>query len=95
MRPATRVRVAPLLVDKLTVRRGHDVTIAAAGLVSKQVAVTITGPGYAAEAPLKTRRGTAAARLRVPLRRGRYQLGIVDLAAPRSGRLRAAQITVR
>jgi hypothetical protein len=95
VRPATRVRVGPLLVDKLTVRRGHDVTIAAAGLASKQVAVTIPGPGYAAEAPLKTRRGTAAARLRVPLRRGRYQLGIVDLAAPRSGRLRAAQITVR
>ena len=95
VRPATRVRVAPLLVDKLTVRRGHDVTIAAAGLASKQVAVTITGPGYAAEAPLKTRRGTAAARLRVPLRRGRYQLGIVDLTAPRGGRLRAAQITVR
>lgn len=93
--PATGAHVGSLLVGRTGGRRGRLISVAAAGLSSDRVAITIVGPGYSAEAPMQTRKGVAAARLRLPRRTGRYRIGIVDLAAPGGPRLAAATIALR
>jgi hypothetical protein len=90
------VRVGALLIDRTTVRRtARAITVAASGLASEQVAITVVGPGYSSEAPLRTRRGVAAASIRLPRALGRYRIGIVDLSAPGGARLAVASVTVR
>ena len=92
LRPATGAHVGSQLVQRA---RGRVLSVAASGLSSDRVAITIVGPGYSAEAPLQTRKGVAAARLRLPRRAGRYRIGIADLAAPGGPRLAAATVAVR
>ena len=93
IRPAVPSRVGPLLVSRSG--RSRTVTVAAVALTSPTVALTVVGPGYAGEVPLATRDGVAAARFKLPARRGLYRIGIADLGAPQRARIAVAHIRLR
>ena len=97
-RPARRLAFAGAAVGPLLVSRrgdGRRVTVAASALASPQAVVTAVGPDYAAEAPLATRDGAAAATLTLPRRKGLYRIGIADVGAPGRARLATANVRVR
>ena len=96
LRPTVGARVGALLIDRRSVRRRTPtITVAASALASDQVVITVVGPRYSSEAPLRVRRGVAAATLRLPAALGGYRIAIADLAAPGGPRLAVASAVVR